>query len=153
MTSQLNHLKYFNKLLLPIINKIHRLSVPTMEKALKSHDMTLAEFRIVGLLMGEKLGYNQKQLANRLGISPPSLSVSIQRLESKNVIQRVNDKDDKRIKRIRISSHVDFKDIGKLIMDFEGKATIGINERDLEITKRVLNQIVGNINPSTDEGG
>jgi DNA-binding MarR family transcriptional regulator len=147
MVSQVDYLEIFNNLIVPTINKIQRLSSATLEKALQSHDMTLAEFRIVGLLIGEEKGFSQKQLAKQLGISPPSLSVSIAQLEKKKTIQRISDKDDQRIKRIRVSPHVDLKEIGELIMEFEIAATQGISAKELKTTKRVLMQIIQNVGP------
>jgi len=144
-----DYLAYFNKLIMPSISKIQRLSTPTLEQSLKHHDITLSEFRIVGLLIGEKSGYSQKMLAELLGISPPSLSVSIQGLERKGIIQRICDPTDQRIKRIRLSPQVDFSKISKLIIDLEENATRNISQHDLDITKRVLGQILQNISPTS----
>jgi len=75
----MNYLEYFNSLIISNISKIQRLSSAKLEDSLKEHDLSLSEFRIVGLLLGEERGYSQKDLANLLGITSASLSVSIQR--------------------------------------------------------------------------
>ena len=101
--------------------------------------------------MGEKLGYSQKDLANLLGITSASLSVSIQRLERKKVVQRFNDNDDQRVKRIRISPQVDFSAIHETLSKLEESAVRDISPGDLSTTKRVLKQVLLNINPEAHE--
>lgn len=146
MDNQAGYLAAFNRLILPTISKVQRLMSVSLESAIKPHGLTLAEFRIVGLLMGEQKGYSQKQLASKLDISAPSLSVSIARLEKKQWIQRINDEQDLRIKRIRISTNADFKGVAGLIKLLEGQATHGISQKDLKTTQTVLNKIIKNIN-------
>ncbi len=148
MANQAHYLSAFNKLLLPTIYKVQRLLSLSLEPAIKSHDISLAEFRIVGLLMGEKQGYSQKQLAHKLGISSPSLSVSISSLEKKHWIHRINDPQDLRVKRICVAPEADFAGIAKLIMSLEKQATSGINQQDLKTCQNVLNKILLNINPT-----
>lgn len=117
----------------------------------KEHDLSLSEFRIVGLLLGEVRGYSQKDLADLLGITSASLSVSIQRLERKKVIQRLSDNDDQRVKRIRISPQVDFSSIFETLSKLEESAVRNISPSDLSTAKRVLKQVLLNINPETHE--
>lgn len=117
-----------------------------LESEIKQHDLSLAEFRIVGLLMGEDQGYSQKQLAYKLDISAPSLSVSIANLEKKKWIERITDDQDQRIKRIRISPSVDFSPIAQVITGLDSQATQGIHAQDLATCQQVLQQIIININ-------
>jgi DNA-binding MarR family transcriptional regulator len=145
MSSQAGYLATFNKLLLPTISKVQRLLSVSLESAIKSHDLSLAEFRIVGLLMGEEQGYSQKQLAKKLAISSPSLSVSITRLEEKQWIHRINDKQDLRIKRICVDPQADFAGIAQLINSLEKQATEGVTQQELKICLKVLNKILLNI--------
>ena len=148
MTNMLNQLQYlaaFNQLILPTISKLQRLLSPALEEAVQGHGLTLSEFRIVGLLMGEDQGYSQKELATKLGISSPSMSASINNLEKKHWIQRINDINDQRIKRIRVSPKANFGDIAELIHQLESEATNGIAKKDLKITQQVLAKIIENI--------
>ena len=147
----MNYLEYFNSLIISNISKIQRLSSAKLEDSLKEHDLSLSEFRIVGLLLGEECGYSQKDLANLLGITSASLSVSIQRLERKKVIQRFSDNDDQRVKRIRISPQVDFSSIYETLSKLEESAVRDISPGDLSTTKRVLKQVLLNINPEAHE--
>lgn len=146
MASHNNYLAAFSKLILPTISKVQRLLSIGLESEIKHHDLTLAEFRIVGLLMGEEKGYSQKELARKLGISAPSLSVSIANLEKKKWIERITDTQDLRIKRIRVAASADFAGIADVISALEEQATTGISQKDLITTQTVLNKIILNIN-------
>ena len=147
MNQQQDYLASFSRLLVPAISKIQRLLTPLLEKALLKPGISLSEFRIVGILMGEEGGFSQKQLADKLGISSPSLSVSIGKLEKKNWIERVVDGQDQRIKRIAVSPNANFTDINHLIMPLESQVTNGISAKDLQTTRRVLEKMAQNITP------
>lgn len=145
MASHLHYLAAFNRLILPTISKLQRLLSPALEKAVQGQGLTLSEFRIVGLLMGEEQGYSQKELANQLGISSASMSVSINNLESKRWIQRIADANDQRVKRIIVSPSANFSDIAELIHQLEGQATKGIAKKDLKTAQQVLTKVIENI--------
>ena len=146
MASQADYLNAFNSLILPSISKVQRLFSIIMESKIKPHDLTMAEFRIVGLLMGEEQGFSQKQLAQKLSISSPSLSVSIASLDKKQWLQRINDEHDLRVKRVRIHPDADFSGIASLITSLESQATKGISKKDLLVTQKVLSKMMTNIN-------
>ena len=145
MISQNHYLAAFNRLILPTISKVQRLLSPSLEKVVSGQGLTLAEFRIVGVLMGEEQGYSQKELALQLGISSASMSVSINSLEKKQWIQRITDHSDQRVKRIKVSPKANFDDIAQLIYQLEAQATKGITKKDLDTTQQVLMKIIENI--------
>lgn len=144
MANQNAYLDAFNQLVLPTISKVQRLISAVLEVEIKQHDLTLAEFRIVGLLMGEESGVSQKALAAKLDISAPSLSATIASLETKQWIIRVNDETDLRVKRIKIHPKADFSSIANVITALEGQATKGISQKDLNTTHATLNKIISN---------
>lgn len=147
--SHTRYLAAFNRLLLPTLGKVHRLLSVRLEAEIRHHDLTLAEFRILGLLMGEEKGYSQKQLAQKLNISAPSLSVSIANLEKKQYLERIADERDLRVKRLRVSPNFDFAPAAGVIQSLEGQATQGISQKDLKTTQVVLEKILLNINKGT----
>ena len=140
------YLASFNRMVLPTISKVQRLVSACLEPKLKPHDLTLAEFRIVGLLMGESKGLSQKQLAQKLEITAPSLSVAIANLEIKNWVERITDETDLRVKRIKVSTKADFSSVASVIASLESDATQGIRQQDLATTLKVLEKILLNIN-------
>ncbi|MEH6345421.1 MAG: MarR family transcriptional regulator [Bermanella sp.] len=152
MTSQADFLNAFNSLILPSISKVQRLFSIILESKIRPLNLTLAEFRIVGLLMGEEQGFSQKQLAQKLSISSPSLSVSIASLEKKQWLQRINDEHDMRVKRVRIHPGADFAGIANLISLLEGQATKGISKKDLQITQKVLIKMMTNYQQTKNNG-
>lgn len=152
MPKQSDYLQSFKQLLLPTISKFQRLMDIALAEQLAQLELSLSEFRIVGLLMGEASGHSQKLLAKKLGISPPSLSVAIGQLEKKHWVERITDPRDQRIKKIQLAKQLDFKAIAALINAVETQATANISEVDLQTTKRVLNQLLSNISPSNHCG-
>lgn len=151
MASHNKYLAAFNQLVLPTISKVQRLMGAVLETEIKQHDLTMAEFRIVGLLMGEDKGLMQKTLAAKLDISAPSLSATIASLEAKKWIQRINDETDLRVKRIQIHAKADFSSIANVITSLEGLATKGISQKDLKTTHATLNKIILNITQTSGE--
>ncbi len=151
MASHNKYLAAFNQLVLPTISKVQRLMGAVLETEIKQHDLTMAEFRIVGLLMGEDKGLMQKTLAAKLDISAPSLSATIASLEAKKWIQRINDETDLRVKRIQIHAKADFSSIANVITSLEGQATKGISQKDLKTTHATLNKIILNITQTSGE--
>lgn len=151
MASHNKYLAAFNQLVLPTISKVQRLMGAVLETEIKQHDLTMAEFRIVGLLMGEDKGLMQKTLAAKLDISAPSLSATIASLEAKKWIQRINDETDLRVKRIQIHAKADFSSIANVITLLEGQATKGISQKDLKTTHATLNKIILNITQTSGE--
>lgn len=63
-------------------------------------------------------GYSQKEIAKLLGVKPPTVTVSLQRLEKSGLLYRKQDKNDQRITRIYLTE--------------EGRDTIQQGMRDME---------------------
>ncbi len=141
----INYLARFSRLTAPSISKLQRQLSSSLEVMLKPLNISLSEFRIIGLLMGEDKGLSQKELAQKLFISPPSVSVAMTKLEKKDWVERVQDMEDQRVKRIRLKSSVDFAEIDALLNKLESDLVCGISPADLETTKRVLNTMQDNL--------
>ena len=54
-------------------------------------------------ILGKNEEYSQKEIAQILGVKPPTVTVSIQRLEKMGMVCRKQDEHDKRITRIRLT--------------------------------------------------
>ncbi len=74
-----------------------------LDRALAGLGLTSAGFRLVGELMNAPNGLKQRELAQRLGIKAPTVSVAISRLEAAGVVERVDDPDDPRAWSVRLS--------------------------------------------------
>lgn len=92
-------------------------------------------------------GCSQKELAAKLGVKPPTVTVSIQRLEKSGLLIRKQDEKDQRVSRIFLSEE------GKKIikegiqMAREGEKHIlaGFSESELCLMRRFCMQIKENI--------
>ena len=76
-----------------------------LEQALARSNLglTSAGFRLVGELMNAPEGLRQRELAQRLGVTAPTVSVAISRLEASGVVQRIDDEHDPRAWRVRLA--------------------------------------------------
>lgn len=134
----------YDDLLISKISRISRLIPQVMEKPLNSIDISMQEFRIVGLLIGEK-GISQKDLASKLSVKPSTLSVAISKLEGKGYIDRKVSAEDKRINYLTLCEDIDLTEANKIVSDIEVALVGGISKKDIEITKRVLNRVLNNV--------
>lgn len=67
--------------------------------------LTSAGFRLVGELMNAPGGLKQRELAERLGVKAPTVSVAVSRLEAAGVVERVEDPRDPRAWRITLTAN------------------------------------------------
>lgn len=74
-----------------------------LDHSLAGLGLTSAGFRLVGELMNAPTGLNQRELAQRLGIKAPTVSVAISSLETAGVVERVDDPNDPRAWSVRLS--------------------------------------------------
>lgn len=92
--------------IMPWVGRIERQFSILMKEALGPLDITYPEFRMVGILLEEDEGLSQKYLAARLGLDASGVSVSLKRLEKKEIVERVRDPDDARIVRVKCTPKV-----------------------------------------------
>lgn len=99
-------------------------------------------------ILGKNEEYSQKEVAQILGVKPPTVTVSIQRLEKMGMVCRKQDEHDKRITRIRLT------DKGNEVIQ-KGLATMhetekylfrNFSETELCLMRRFFNQLLENIN-------
>lgn len=126
--------------LVSLISRLNRLFNHAMEASIATLDLSIQEFRITGLLIGES-GISQKQLAQKLSVKPSTLSVALDRLEAKGVIHRVTHGSDQRIKLLQLNGDFDLSPAQQLLENFEQQITQGISKTDLTTTVNVLVKI------------
>ena len=92
-------------------------------------------------ILGKNEEYSQKEIAQILGVKPPTVTVSIQRLEKMGMVCRKQDEHDKRITRIRLT------DKGNEVMHETEKYLFrNFSETELCLMRRFFNQLLENIN-------
>ena len=92
-------------------------------------------------------GCSQKEIAERMGVTPPTVNVSIQRLEKADIVCRKRDDKDQRIMRVYLTEN------GKKIVEEllqESKAVEKVmfsnfSEAELCLLRRSFGQILDNI--------
>ena len=94
---------------------------------------------VLGLL-AHKDGLNQREIAEKLHIKPPTVNVTVQRLEKAGFLYREADEKDQRISRIYMTEKgmKKVQDNEKILLD-------GFSEEDLCLLRRFLDQITENI--------
>ena len=92
-------------------------------------------------------GCSQKELASRLGVKPPTVTVSIQRLEKTGIIVRKQDEKDQRISRIYLTEEgkTIINEGMRMVKEGEKQVLTGFSESELCLMKRFCIQIKENI--------
>jgi MarR family transcriptional regulator for hemolysin len=123
-----------------------------LNEELKPHGITLRQCQVLGWLAldGE---LTQSQLADRLRIEPPTLVRILDRMEDAGWIARHADPEDRRKKLIRATRRVKpvWERIRECIRTVRAKALEGIAPEDVQTTRRVLQQMHGNLRALTSE--
>lgn len=92
-------------------------------------------------------GLSQKEIAEKLRIKPPTVNVSVQRLEKAGFLYREADAKDQRVSRIYLTEkgHRAKKE-GMCMIDANEKILLeGFNDTELCLLRRFLEQIIDNI--------
>ena len=135
----------YSDLMISLLGQVSRKNGQLLGNRLESEGVSLQEFRIVGLLIGET-GCNQKELAKKLSVQPATLSVAINKLEKRGLIERKTSPTDKRVNYLTLSDEIDFTKMDEVIVDVEERMTAGIKAKDLETAKKVIRKMVQNLN-------
>ena len=101
---------------------------------------------VLGLL-SYRDGLSQREIAEKLHIKPPTVNVTVQRLEKAGFLYRKADEKDQRISRIYLTEKgKQTKESGmKKVQDNEKILLDGFSEEDLGLLRRFLDQITENI--------
>lgn len=106
-------------------------------------DMNIEHFRMLMVLFNFE-GMNQQELADLLGLDKTHLTRMLSTMEELGFVVRVEDKKDKRNKRLYLTNLGRMKReemmpvVAKTILEVEAK----IDPEELRITKRVMEQII-----------
>ena len=98
-------------------------------------------------------GLSQKEIASRLSLSAPTVTMSIRRLEKNGLVSRQQDQRDQRVSRIYLTDLGEScaAQIEKILVQNEKVLQRGFNEAELCLLKRFCEQLRENIQQS--EGG
>lgn len=133
-----------------IIRLMHRYSSLNF-KQIQALGVHPGQLPILGVLR-KKEGVSQREVAKLLHIKPPTVTVTLQRLEKSGFVYRQPDPEDQRISRIYLTEkgkNAD-KEIEGLIQDNEKILTRGFSEEEQEQLKRLFQRLVENLSEEAD---
>lgn len=131
-----------DKTLMMIIGDVHRQFGHRIREEEKSNGLNSC----IGYILFELSKHSnltQVELVNKIHMRPSSISVALQKMESDGLIERYYKDDDKRYSMVNITQNGKklFNKMEENISKLDASLTTDINEQELEITKKVLNQI------------
>lgn len=112
----------------------------------KNIGLRLAQSKVIYVL-SLHTGMTQRELADKVGIETPTLAVMIDKMEKERLVIRKNDKQDRRIKRIFITSKAD-RMVDAMIqsaLSIRKIATKNLSEKDVKNTLETLNKLTLNL--------
>ena len=131
------------------VGAVARANEQAVNAALAPHGVTIRQVQVLACL---KLfdGPAQNQLAEIIGVEPPTLVRVLDRMESAGWIARQDDPSDRRRKLVRATKKVEpvWATIVEQGTAVETRATKGIRKADLKTARQVLETMMANL-----EGG
>src|SRR5690606_32318135 len=119
----------------------------TLEQRIVDHGVTIGQWRFLRELWRQD-GITQRELSERLSMREPSTVAAVRSLESAGLVRRVRDTCDRRKIRVHLTPRARRLREPLLchVREVNRIATKGIPEQDLETTRRVLLQLMANLN-------
>lgn len=105
-------------------------------------------------LLGDEGGLSQREISQKLHIKPPTVTVSLQRMENAGLITRSLDEKDQRVSRIYLTGkgrklNVE---IAEIMRRNEELLFEGFTESEICLTKRFFKQMIRNLEKATKAG-
>jgi DNA-binding MarR family transcriptional regulator len=123
-----------------------RVFARSLEERILPHGITIGQWRFLRELWRED-GITQRELSERLSMREPSTVAAVRSLENAGLVRRVRDQCDRRKIRIHLTATAR-RLRGPLlrhVRDVNAEATAGISKKDLDVTHRVLLQLMENL--------
>lgn len=107
------------------------------------------------ILLSNQEGLSQREISKELGISPPTVAVSVKRLEKSGMVERRADEKDQR--RCRIYLTRQGKEVissgKKCVEEKEALVFQGFTESEQCLMKRFLDQMIENLTEKKEDAG
>lgn len=141
------HLRYYAdpEFAIPfLMQDLVRLRRRLLDNTLLSLGLTRTQGLTLGnLSLRNAEGITQSELARLMDVNKVSIGATIDQLEAGKYLNRKFDRDDKRVRRLYLTSKGKkaVEHMKKAVLPFRGQLHDGITERDLEITERTLERM------------
>ena len=98
---------------------------------------------------------SQKQLAEKIGITPPSMTVALRKMEELGYVSRKHDENDQRVIKIGLAPKGEecIEGVKKVVADMEELVYQGISREEMLLMKRLLEEMKNNLLNSKDFKG
>ena len=128
-----------------------RLSRTALASRLLAHGFYAGQDQIMIALHGEN-GQTPGQLATRLGVRPPTITKTINRLQTQGYLEkRASDSDARQAHIFLTETGADaIKAIEKAVRKTEKQAMKGLDKKEIRAFSKVLNRIEGNLSESLE---
>lgn len=110
---------------------------------------SIAGFRLIGEVMTEPDGVRQAELARRLGVSPPTISAAVTRLEEAGLVFRMQDPDDSRARRVCLSGDTSLLPGVEVLQRMESALFAGLSDDERAGVRRALSTLSERLLPDT----
>lgn len=113
---------------------------------MKAEGIHPRQFPILQILY-EQDDMTQNEIARRLDNRPSTVTVSLKRLERAGLVERRQDEKDQRMVRVRLTdkARMLFDRLPALIEENERRILAGLSDAEICLLKRMLRQILGNL--------
>jgi DNA-binding MarR family transcriptional regulator len=122
-----------------------------LQRELEPLGLGLAEFRVVGLLVNEPQGLIQTELCERLGVTAPSLSVAVRKLERAGVVERRTHANDARTRRVVLKSRASTVRVERMLDRLDARLTDSLSDREVKVALRVLRHVADTLERELEE--
>ena len=132
-----------------LIGQVHRLSTKRFVQNSHTHglEISLDQWLVLGPVWKND-GISQKDISEYCGKDKTSVTKIIDTLEKKNLVVRVTDQLDHRVKRVVLSQKGRelFLSALPVMAQTRDELRSGISDKEIEALKRILNKIYNNLN-------
>lgn len=129
-----------------LIHQVGHLAKYQALKEMESFGLKPNQAGILFILRSEG-GLSQRELARRMGVTPPSMTVALKKLEKQGYILREQDEKDQRITRIQISDQGNqcLEGLRSMMHELETGLYEGISKEERQELQKVLLKMRDNI--------
>lgn len=125
------------------IQHCHQLRIQTV---LARYGLHFGQPRILHVV-GEMDGATQIEIAQKLGVSPASVAMSVKRMQKAGLLEKIGDEKDLRINQIRLTPKgkaVQLESLKELIAD-DNRLFSGFSEQEIQALSGYLDRIYDNL--------
>lgn len=126
-----------------ILFAFHRKFVDEMRKEAEKRGMNPTQFEVMGIVFHEG-NPTMKDIADKLGITPPSTTAIVENLCEKGLLERIFDENDRRITRIVLTpkSLKEFSKNKNMRLTVIKNVFSKIDKKDIDDLERIINKLV-----------